>query len=76
MVDIIETDRYGIYYAINEGACTEYEFVKEVVKVSGVDIKVKKKKRWTQVKDVLAIRKKEFLCKKRRLKIFLNGKMH
>lgn len=40
LVDMIETDKYGIYHATNEGYCTWYEFAKEIFKVTNVDIQV------------------------------------
>lgn len=40
LVDMIETDKYGIYHATNEGYCTWYEFAKEIFKIANVDIKV------------------------------------
>lgn len=30
LADLIETDKYGIYHATNEGSCTWYEFAKEI----------------------------------------------
>ena len=30
LVDMMETDRYGIYHATNEGICNWYEFAKEI----------------------------------------------
>lgn len=35
LADMIVTDRYGIYHATNEGACTWYEFAKEIIKQIG-----------------------------------------
>jgi dTDP-4-dehydrorhamnose reductase len=40
MVDMIETDRYGIYHASNEGICSWYEFACEIVKTGNVDARV------------------------------------
>lgn len=40
LVDMIETDKYGIYHATNEGYCTWYEFAKEILKIANIDIKV------------------------------------
>ena len=39
LVDMIETDKYGIYHVTNEGFCSWYEFANEIFKQS--DIKVK-----------------------------------
>jgi len=41
IVEMIKTDKYGIYHATNEGFCSWYEFAKEIFKVAGIDIKVK-----------------------------------
>ena len=35
LADMIVTDRYGIYHVTNEGACTWYEFAKEIIKQTG-----------------------------------------
>lgn len=40
MCDMIETDKYGIYHATNEGICSWYDFAKYVFEVANVDIKV------------------------------------
>lgn len=40
LVDMIETDKYGVYHATNDGYCTWYEFAKEIFKLAGIDIKV------------------------------------
>lgn len=40
LVDMILTDKYGIYHATNEGICTWYEFAVEIFKQAGVDVKV------------------------------------
>lgn len=40
LVDMIETNKYGIYHATNEGFCSWYDFAKEIFNISGVDIKV------------------------------------
>lgn len=40
LVDMIETEKYGIYHASNEGTCSWYEFAKEIFKQSGIDVKV------------------------------------
>lgn len=40
LVDMIETDKYGIYHATNEGYCSWYEFAKEIFKVADIDIEV------------------------------------
>lgn len=40
LVDMIKTDKYGIYHATNEGYCTWYEFAKEIFKISNIEIEV------------------------------------
>lgn len=40
LVDMIETDKYGVYHATNEGYCTWYEFAKEIFRIVDVDIKI------------------------------------
>ena len=40
LVDMVQTEKYGIYHATNEGICTWYEFACEIFKEAGVDVKV------------------------------------
>lgn len=41
MCDMIESEKYGIYHAANEGLCSWYEFACEVFRVAGMtDVKV------------------------------------
>jgi dTDP-4-dehydrorhamnose reductase len=40
LVEMIETDRYGIYHVTNEGLCTWYEFALEIFKEAGIEIQV------------------------------------
>lgn len=40
LVDMIQTDKYGIYHATNEGICTWYEFTCEIFRQAGVKIEV------------------------------------
>jgi len=40
LVEMIKTDKYGIYHATNEGYCSWYEFSCEIFKQAGIDIKV------------------------------------
>lgn len=37
---MIQTEKYGIYHATNEGVCTWAEFAEEIFKITGMDIKV------------------------------------
>jgi dTDP-4-dehydrorhamnose reductase len=41
IVDIIKTEKYGIYHATNEGNCSWYEFAKEIFKLSKINISLK-----------------------------------
>lgn len=36
MCDMIETQRYGIYHATNEGVCSWYDFTKYIYEVAGI----------------------------------------
>jgi dTDP-4-dehydrorhamnose reductase len=40
MVELVETDKYGIYHASNEGVCSWYEFAVEIFKQAGIQVKV------------------------------------
>lgn len=40
VMDMIVTDRYGIYHATNEGECSWYEFACEIFKQAGMDVEV------------------------------------
>ena len=40
LVDMIQTDKYGIYHATNEGECSWAEFAEEIFKVAGMHVKV------------------------------------
>lgn len=40
LVDMVLTEKYGIYHAANEGICTWYEFTKEIFEQAGVNVKV------------------------------------
>ena len=39
-VDMIQTDKYGIYHATNQGYCSWYEFACEIFKQAGMDVQV------------------------------------
>mgnify|MGYP005800067765 CR=1 FL=1 len=41
LVEMIKTDKYGIYHATNEGVCTWAEFAEEIFKIAKLDVKVK-----------------------------------
>ncbi|AVD55072.1 MULTISPECIES: dTDP-4-dehydrorhamnose reductase [Heyndrickxia] len=40
LIDMIQTDKYGIYHATNEGFCSWAEFAEEIFKQSGRQVKV------------------------------------
>ncbi|MDY0210643.1 MAG: dTDP-4-dehydrorhamnose reductase [Acholeplasma sp.] len=40
LVDLIESDKYGIYHGTNEGTCTWYEFAKEIFALSNIKIPI------------------------------------
>lgn len=40
LVDMIQTDKYGIYHATNEGICTWYEFACEIFRQAGMEVQV------------------------------------
>lgn len=40
LVELIQTDKYGIYHATNAGVCSWYEFAVEIFKQAGLDVKV------------------------------------
>lgn len=40
VVDMIQTERYGIYHATNEGLCSWYEFACEIFKQAGLNVEV------------------------------------
>ena len=40
LVDMVQTDKYGVYHATNEGTCSWYEFACTIFKEAGLEIKV------------------------------------
>ena len=40
MIDLVESEKYGVYHATNEGVCSWYDFAVEIFKQAGVDVKV------------------------------------
>ncbi len=40
IVDLVQTDNYGIYHGVNEGYCSWYEFAKLIYEKSGIEIKI------------------------------------
>jgi len=39
LVELIETDKYGVYHASNSGVCSWYEFAVEIYKQAGLNVK-------------------------------------
>lgn len=40
IVDMIQTNKYGIYHATNEGVCSWYDFAKKIFEYANIDIQV------------------------------------
>lgn len=40
LIEMIKTDKYGIYHVTNEGVCTWAEFAEEIFKIADMDVKV------------------------------------
>lgn len=40
LVDMVQTGKYGIYHATNEGECSWAEFAEEIFRVAGLNVKV------------------------------------
>ncbi len=40
LVDMVLTDKYGIYHATNEGICTWYDFACEIFRQAGIEMEV------------------------------------
>lgn len=40
LVDMVQTEKYGIYHATNEGVCSWAEYAEEIFKVAKLDVKV------------------------------------
>ena len=40
LVEMIKTDKYGIYHATNEGVCSWAEFAEEIFRIAELDVKV------------------------------------
>lgn len=40
LCNMIETEKYGIYHATNEGVCSWAEFAESIFEIAGLDIKV------------------------------------
>ena len=40
IIDMIKTDKYGIYHATNEGYCSWYEFAKEIFRIANINVEI------------------------------------
>ena len=40
LVDMVQTDKYGVYHATNEGFCSWYDFACEIFKQAGIEVEV------------------------------------
>lgn len=40
VIDMIQTDKYGVYHVTNDGLCSWYEFACEIFRQAGMDVKV------------------------------------
>ena len=40
IIELIQTDKYGLYHATNSGTCSWYEFAVEIFKQAGLNVKV------------------------------------
>jgi dTDP-4-dehydrorhamnose reductase len=40
LIDLVQTDRYGIYHASNSGSCTWYEFARAIFEERGLSVEV------------------------------------
>ena len=40
LVDMVQTEKYGIYHATNEGECSWAEFAEEIFRLAGMDVRV------------------------------------
>jgi dTDP-4-dehydrorhamnose reductase len=41
IINLVQTNKYGIYHATNSGTCSWYEFAKAIFEETGINIKVK-----------------------------------
>ncbi|NMD68817.1 dTDP-4-dehydrorhamnose reductase [Bacillus sp. DNRA2] len=40
IIELVQSEKYGIYHASNEGVCSWYEFAEEIFKQAGMNVKV------------------------------------
>ncbi|WP_077619788.1 dTDP-4-dehydrorhamnose reductase [Bacillus sinesaloumensis] len=65
LIDMIQTDKYGIYHASNEGYCSWAEFAKEIFRVSNKDVVINSIK--TEEYPTRAVRPKNSRMSKQKL---------
>jgi dTDP-4-dehydrorhamnose reductase len=41
LIDMIQTEKYGVYHATNEGYCSWFEFAQEIMKIAKLECEVK-----------------------------------
>ena len=41
ILDLVDTQKYGVYHVSNSGSCSWYEFAKEIFKISKMEVQVK-----------------------------------
>jgi len=73
LVEMIQTDKYGVYHATNEGYCSWYQFACEIFKQAGMDVKVNPIK--TEDYPTRAKRPKNSRLSKEKLRIEFNSNM-
>ncbi|MED4343675.1 dTDP-4-dehydrorhamnose reductase [Heyndrickxia coagulans] len=66
LVDMIQTEKYGVYHATNEGFCSWAEFAKEIFKQAGKKVKVNAIK--TEEYPTKAVRPKNSRLSKQKLR--------
>ncbi|GER70378.1 NAD(P)-dependent oxidoreductase [Weizmannia acidilactici] len=66
LVDMIQTEKYGVYHATNEGFCSWAEFAKEIFKQAGKKVKVNAIK--TEEYPTKAVRPKNSRMSKQKLR--------
>ncbi|MDN3954732.1 dTDP-4-dehydrorhamnose reductase [Sporolactobacillus laevolacticus] len=40
IIELFQTDKYGVYHLSNSGSCTWYEFAKAIFEIKGINVKV------------------------------------
>lgn len=67
LVEMIETEKYGVYHATNSGVCSWYEFAVEIFKQAGMDQQVKVNPLTTEQYPTPAKRPKYSVLSKKKL---------